>query len=467
MNDSILSLPEASLPTAVIVGKPNVGKSSLFNRLIGRRRATTHETPGVTRDPIRVHARVDGIPCFIVDTGGFTLSREDLDASVREKGLAYLETADIILFLVDIRDVTSEDEAFIERLRPYADKVCLLANKADTPETELLTGDLYRYGFSTVLALSAAHGRNMGELLECVSGRLEEAAGRGSGETGDAGTGGPGAAGAGPVDAPINLAILGKPNTGKSTLVNSLAGQELSIVSDIPGTTRDVIEGGFTYKGRVYRILDTAGIRRKNRIREDLEYYSVNRAIKTIEEADVVFLLIDATESVTEQDKKISSLIVRKGKGVVLVVNKWDLMEDIPNQRNAYEDRIRFMFPVLDFAPVVFISALQGKGVPALLNRAYKIESQLCTEIRTPRLNSSLEEWVSRVPPPRSSRGQYKVRYLVQRSAKPVRFILFVNRSKGFPKNYIQYIKNNIRKTFHLADIPIEIDVREKTKNTS
>jgi GTP-binding protein len=463
MSDSISSLPENSLPTAVIVGRPNVGKSTLFNRLLGRRRAITHETPGVTRDPIRVRTRIDGSPCFLVDTGGFTLSREDLDTSVREKGFAYLEAADIILFLVDIRDVTPEDEAFMERLRPYARKVCLVANKADTPETELMTGDLYRYGFNTVFPLSAVHGRNVDDLeeylSECFAADGREISGEGESPF----------AGALPESegSPINLAILGKPNTGKSTLVNSLTGTALSIVSDIPGTTRDVIEGGFAYKGRSYRILDTAGIRRKNRIREDLEYYSVNRAIKTIEEADVVFLLIDATESVTEQDKKISSLIVRKGKGVVLVVNKWDLMEDLPNQRNAYEDRIRFMFPILDFAPIVFISALEGRGIPALLNRAYKIEIELHSEIRTPLLNKHLEEWITRVPPPRGTRGQYKVRYMVQKSAKPVRFILFVNRSKGFPKNYIQYIKNNVRKAFQLADIPIEIDVREKTKTTS
>ncbi|MFP4563354.1 MAG: ribosome biogenesis GTPase Der [Spirochaetia bacterium] len=456
MNDSISSLPEVSLPTMVIAGRPNVGKSTLFNRLLGRRRAITHETPGVTRDPIRIRTRIDGNPCFLVDTGGFTLSREDLDTSVREKGLAYLDAADIILLLVDIRNVIPEDEAFIERLRPYANKVFLIANKADTPETELMLGDLYRYGFSTVIPLSAVHGRNIDELEKFLARRLEETAGEVS----------PSPRVEDEEGGPINVAILGKPNTGKSTLVNALSGRELSIVSEIPGTTRDVIEGGFGYKGKHYRILDTAGIRRKNRIREDIEYYSVNRAIKTIEEADVVFLLIDATESVTEQDKKISSLIVRKGKGVILVVNKWDLMEDLPNQRNAYEDRIRFMFPILDFAPVVFISALEGRGIPALLNRAYKIESQLETEVRTPLLNKYLEEWVTRVPPPRSGRGQYKVRYMVQKSSKPVRFILFVNRVKGFPKNYVMYIKNNVRKTFHLADIPLEIDVREKTKPT-
>jgi GTP-binding protein len=260
----------------------------------------------------------------------------------------------------------------------------------------------------------------------------------------------------------INLAIMGKPNTGKSTLSNKLTAEDNSIVSDIPGTTRDIVEGEFFYKNMQFRLMDTAGIRRKNKVTENVEYYSVTRAIKAIDTCDVVYMVIDAEEGLSGQDKKIAGHVVKKGKGIVIVVNKWDKIDKMPNAFKAMEDRIRFLFPVLEFAPVVPISALEGTGIDKLLKTTITIAKQLDTRITTAALNSALREWVSDYPPPASNnKVRYKIKYATQTSIKPSRFLLFVNKTKGFPEYYRKYIKNKIKQDFKLNYIPFEIDIKE------
>jgi GTP-binding protein len=322
-------------------------------------------------------------------------------------------------------------------------------NKVDYPVREDLVWDYYRYGYPRVTWLSSAHGLGIDvleeQLLEML--HLEEVQ-----------------------DIPeeeqrVRIAVLGKPNTGKSTLTNLLTGRETSIVSEIPGTTRDVIMGDFSYKGTAYTVLDTAGIRRKSKVEEDVEYYSVNRAIKTIDEADVILLMIDVTTGLVEQDKKIAQLIVRRGKGVVLVFNKTDLLEGVGNELQAIKDRARFLFPILSFAPIVPISAKEGLDVEKLLDCIWSVWKQLNKRIETAQLNNFLRAWSDAYQPPRGTKGHFKVYYGTQVSAPPVRFLFFVNRKKDFPQGYIQYLKNCIRRDLGFTQIPVEVELKERRRN--
>ncbi len=435
------------IPKVVVVGRPNVGKSTLFNRMVGKRRAITDPMPGVTRDAVRSRALINDRPVELIDTGGYRIDAQDIDSLVRGKSLELVKQADLVLFICDVQDMNAEDESFIEHLRPYARKVILVVNKVDNPQREQTLWNFHSFGFEQVIGISAAHGLGIDVLEEQIIksidfenfGSSEEEVPR------------------------IRLAVLGKPNTGKSTLSNRLVGSEASIVSEIPGTTRDVIEGSFTYKGSLYQIMDTAGIRKKKKVNESVEYYSVNRAIKTIEESDVVFLMVDAEEGLTEQDKKISAQAVKKGRGIILVLNKWDRIEKTPNVQQAVKDRTRYIFPVLGFAPLIPISATTGEGVEKLLDAAYRVWKQLNKRVETPVINDLIQKLVANYPPPRDSRGHHKIYYATQVEADPVRFVLFVNRKKGFPKSYIQYIVNSIRAELGFPDIPLRVDLRERS----
>jgi GTP-binding protein len=440
------------IPKIVIIGRPNVGKSTLFNRLIGFRRAVTHTTAGVTRDPIEEEVVIGGFRCLLIDTGGFTLEREPLSRQVAARGLTHLEDAAVILFTADTSGLTSEDEELADILRPYTDRVIVLVNKADNERLESVAWTFYETGFQEVLPVCALHNIHIAELLDRLSVRIADALGQG-GES-DAET-------AEKDGNAVTVSIVGKPNTGKSTLCNSLLAREQSIVSDIPGTTRDTIIGRFSYRNKEIRIMDTAGIRRKNRITEDLEYYSVNRAIGSIQQADIVLLLIDAEEGLTDQDKKISAQAAKKGKGIIIVVNKWDLMEKITNLDHAFRDRIKFLFPVLDFAPVVFISALLNQGLEELLSTVITVWKQLHKQVKTGSLNKHFSRWTEKTPPPRKNNMTWKAKYIVQGGINPIKFILFVNRREGFPEGYVQYIKNSIRRDFGYSKVPIEIELRE------
>ena len=438
-------------PIISIIGRPNVGKSTLFNRFLGKRVAITDPTSGVTRDPIPKKYLLGNNPVTLVDSGGVKVDMEGLDYKVSEKSLSLCPVSSLILLVMDATEVTGEDMMLLEHLRPYSDKLILVVNKIDDETRRDLLWHFYSYGYQRVVGISAAQGLGFEELEETMMGMLSLEEQEEEPEEGES----------------LKIAILGKPNTGKSTLMNVLTGRDISIVSDIAGTTRDVMEGSFEYKGNDFTLLDTAGIRRKSKVEEDVEYYSVNRAIKTIEEASVVFLMIDAKEGLADQDKKIAELIVREGKGIILVMNKIDLLSGIHNEEKAIEDRIRFLFPVLSFAPVVFISAKNKKGIIRLLDTAIKLSRELETRVDTSVFNDALKAWTSKVEPPRGKEGHYKVLYGTQVSSSPVRFLLFVNRIKGFPDAYISYIKNMIREDFGFADIPVEISLRERRRNPS
>jgi len=446
INSETSSLRDFGLPVVAIIGRPNVGKSTLFNRLIKKRRSITDPTPGVTRDLLPERWLLENNPVLLIDSGGIKVEQEGLDSLVSEKSLSLLEVADVIVLLMDCTEVTGEDEVLVQRVRRYADKVILAVNKVDDHHRDHLVWDYHRYGFERVIGLSSAHGlgidlleENLLEMLNLEP--LDEVAQE--------------------VER-IKIAILGKPNTGKSTLTNYLTGEDTSLVSDIPGTTRDVTVGDFSYKGIEYTVLDTAGIRRKSKVEEDVEYYSVNRAIKSIDEADIILLVIDVATGLVEQDKKIAQLIVRQGKGVILVLNKADLLSGMANELEAIRDRSRFLFPILAFAPMLPISALKGEGVSQVLDKVGELHAMLNKRVETSVLNNHLQDWLFAYQIPRGSRGHFKIYYGTQVSTKPVRFLFFVNRRRDFPQGYLQYLKNCIRRDLGFSEIPIEIEIKER-----
>jgi GTP-binding protein len=433
--------------------------------LIRKRRAITDPTPGVTRDAVEATWSVEGHRVRLLDTGGYTEGSERFDPIVARKSLEAAFSADLLLLVMDVTTVAPEDESYMEQLAPVRDRVVLVVNKVDNEAREHEAWNFYQYGFADVVPVSAEHGRNMDALVDVVLRRLADgAAARAQTATAEEGPedGGPGA-GDGDRDgtARIRVAVLGQPNTGKSTLVNALTGSDTSLVSEIPGTTRDVVEGRFTYRGVGYELLDTAGIRRKQSVTENVEYYSVNRAIGSIADADVVLLLVDAEKGLSEQDKKIARLIVERGRGLVLVLNKWDLMKEITNAFNAVSDRIRFVFPVLSFAPIVPVSATQKSGFNKLLDTVYRVNRQLQRRIGTGELNRALADWTDMTPPPYVRGKRVKLQYITQVSAHPVVFVLFVSRARGFPNSYEGYIVNRIREDFGFGDVPVKLELRE------
>ena len=440
----------ARLPRVVIAGRPNVGKSTLFNRIIKKRKAITDPTPGVTRDTIRQRCFLNGQEIMLLDTGGFKLERDDdFDELVSEKSLEMLQEGDLILFLMDANDITSEDESFIDHLRPFKEKVLLVVNKVDFPEKENEIWNLYSLGFDNIIGISATHGRNVDALYNKILSMIDFSRFDGAMEQES--------------EPDISIAILGKPNSGKSTLTNKLSGKNHAIVSPVAGTTRDVIEGRFQYKGSHFRVLDTAGIRKKKKVVENVEYYSVNRAFKSIEEADIILLLIDVQEGLTEQDKKITQQIVKNGKGVILVLNKWDTTDRSKETWDKTRERVEFLFPILHFAPIMAVSGLEGTGIDKLLDEILKVYRQLTKRIETNVINEALADWVDFNPIPAVKNKRFKLRYITQVSAHPVKFVAFVNRSSGFPDSYKRYVINQIRREFGMSKIPVSLELKERS----
>jgi GTP-binding protein len=434
------------LPVVVIVGRPNVGKSTLYNRLLHKRRAITDPTPGVTRDLVEsvCELRESGKAFKLVDTGGFKLERTGLDDLVVAKSLSSLEGADLILFLVDAMEVTPEDEEFAILLRKWSEKVLLVVNKVDSSERDASAWGHASWGFSPISLISAEHGRNISELEALVVSRLDFSRVSSVDEE----------------RAPIRLAIMGKPNTGKSTLLNRLVGEERSIVSDVAGTTRDIVEGRFERKGRQFVVLDTAGIRRKGKVTENVEYYSVTRSIKVVQDCDVVVLMIDAEEGLTDQDKKIAAFAVEEGRGVVLALNKWDLMPDIKNSFEAARDKLRYFFGQMAWAPVLPLSAKDGEGVDKLVTTIVSVYAQLTKKIETSKLNKAIEAWTEETPPPIGLHTHFKLRYAVQTSANPQKFAIFVSRPEAIADAYVSFLRNKIRTELGMDKIPIILEVK-------
>ncbi len=395
----------------------------------------------------------------LVDTGGYTDVGETLAAVVTRRTLKAARESDLLLLVLDAVESTPLDEEFLRIMRPYSDKVLLVVNKVDSPDRDASVWNAHAHGFPRVIGVSAAHGRSIDRLKETAAAFLEER----REEPLSAGASRRRAVSGAAEDEVVRIAILGKPNTGKSSLANRLLGTESSIVSAVPGTTRDVVEGTLSHKGRSLRILDTAGIRRKSRVTDPVEYYSVNRAIESIGRADVVFLMMDACAGIVDQDKKIAAQAVKEGRGVVLVPGKWALQKDTAKLREAVRDLVRFQFPVLGFAPIVPVSALTGYGVRALLDTALVVWGQLHARVGTGRLNQSLESWLAHYKLPVRGKN-YKIRFVTQVSSNPVRFVAFVNRMSGFPLGYAQYLENCIRRDFGFTLVPVSVEFKQSRK---
>ena len=445
-----------NLPLIVIAGRPNVGKSTLFNALTHTKRAITDPTPGVTRDPVEGTCFLDGMPVHLMDTGGYKLTRDftsresEMDDLVVAKTKEMLFKADRILLLLDAAEITAEDEELIITLRQFNEKLIAAVNKTEGGKNTDLAYNYARFGFKDLIFISAKHGDNLPELQRrLVDGMDFSKVTEGEEE-----------------DRAIRIAILGKPNTGKSTLSNALTHTQASIVSNYAGTTRDVVEGSFRYNGRDIQILDTAGIRRKAKVKENVEYYSVNRAIKTLDECDIAFIMIDAVEGLAEQDKKITSLAFERGRGVIFVLNKWDLMEDQSNKAiNKTKDWIQTMFGQMNWAPIVTISAKNSDGIKNLMNTALSVYEQLNKKVDTAALNLALKDWLFKYPPPATKAIHFKIRYMTQTSINPVNFLIFATRPDNVPATYVSYLKNRIREDLGFDLIPVQIEMKASRKD--
>ncbi|TVR66837.1 MAG: ribosome biogenesis GTPase Der [Spirochaetaceae bacterium] len=441
-----------------IAGRPNVGKSTLFNRLYGRRSAITDSMPGVTRDAVVAEARLDGVPVELVDTGGIGEGEAELEQAVYRRSYDEISRSDLVLLLVEVTGLTGEDAELMAYVRKSGRPAILVINKVDNDARELDAHSMDTGGIRRVVSVSAVHGLGMDELRAEIRGALgiaeevdegdEEEDGAEEGERPD------------PLTLPARLAILGRPNTGKSSILNRLVGEDRALVSEIAGTTRDTVEARFSFKGTRFVVVDTAGIRRKNRVTEAVEYYAVHRALETIENCELVLLVIDAVRGLSDQDKKIAARVEARGRGVVVVLNKWDLLEDRENQLNALRDRINFLFPVFQHVPILPSSAVTGEGISRILDRLVHIRGELHRRVETGPLNQALRRWLEQTPPP-SGKRPIKVRYITQVGTNPVRFVLFTNRRKTFPEFYLRYIRNRIREDLGFAHIPFFLEVRE------
>ncbi len=459
---------ERTLPRVAIVGRPNVGKSTLFNAVLGRRRSITHAQPGVTRDPVESICRLGDQKVLLVDTGGYG-GEGKLEAEVSERSLAAARDADLVLLVLDAEETTAQDEDFLRRMRPLAERCLLVVNKVDTADRDPLVWNAHAHGFPHVVGVSAEHRRGLDRLRDEALALLAEA-------RSTAGPAEPSRLAHGmPAPAPeqdrggdvVRIAILGKPNTGKSSLANRLLAAERSIVSELPGTTRDVVEATFVHRGRTFVLLDTAGIRRKSRVTDAVEYYSVNRAIESISRADIVLLTVDATLGLVDQDKKIAAQVVKEGRGAVVVLTKWDLMSAAAGVVADTEEKVRFQFPVLGFAPVVPVSSRTGFGLRKLLDAAEMVWAELHRRVGTGRLNQALEEWVGHYKLPVLRGKRYRVRFMTQVGINPLRFVAFVNRVSGFPSAYAHFLSNCIRREFGMTHVPILLELRRSASRDS
>lgn len=434
-----------SLVTVAIVGRPNVGKSTLFNRLVGGRRAIVEATPGVTRD--RNYGTVEwrGRPFLLVDTGGFepTKATPIAERVVQQAHLA-MDDADVILFLVDAREgLTALDEEIAILLRQKTEKqVLLVANKVDTEKKVSDAADFYRLGFSEVVPISAEHGTGVGELLDQLLTLLP-----------------PPAEEQAPLDA-VTIAVVGRPNVGKSSLVNRILGESRVIVSPDPGTTRDAIDTPFTYQGQRYVLVDTAGIRSKSRITHRFEYYSVLRAIKSVERCDVALLLLDATTDVVRQDARIAGITHEAGCASILVVNKWDLVEKEARMADRYVLRLREKLGHLDYAPVLFVSALTGQRVFKIFGGVERVLKERDHRIPSKELNRFVDRIVTEHPPPSPKGRQVKIHYATQLRCRPPTFSLVTNAPKSISPSYARYLVNRFRETYGFEGNPIRLRFR-------
>lgn len=428
-----------------IVGRPNVGKSTLFNRLIGERQSIVDDTSGVTRDRQYGTSFWNGKTFTVIDTGGFVQHSDDVfEAAIRDQVRIAIEEAGVLIFMVDVATgLTDLDEEVADMLRRTDKPVLLAVNKVDNSQRQLEANEFYSLGFEETYFLSSVTGSGTGELLDGLTEHLSDE------ETT-------------PSELP-RLAIVGQPNAGKSSLVNALLGEDRNIVTDIAGTTRDSINSHYNKFGKEFLIVDTAGIRKKSRVHENLEFYSVMRAIKAIEDSDISLLVIDATEGIESQDVNIFRLAQRRNKGIVLLVNKWDLVEDKEtNTARDWEKKIKERIAPFDDVPILFISVLEKQRIFQAVETALKVYENRTRKIKTSELNEKMLESIERYSPPAYRGRLIKIKYVTQLPLAYPAFAFFCNHPKHVRENYKNYLENQLRRHFEFTGVPISIFFRKK-----
>ena len=436
-------------PTFAIVGRPNVGKSTLFNKLIGERISIVEDTPGVTRDRIYAEGEWLTKKFILIDTGGIEPANDDIILEqMRRQAEIAIEMADAIVFMVDVKSgLTSSDKDIAAMLTRSGKPVVLVCNKIDNVgAVPMEFYEFYNLGLDEPMAISSTHGLGTGDLLDKLFSYVDFS------ETEDED------------DESIKVAVIGKPNVGKSSLINRILGENRVIVSDIAGTTRDAIDTKYEKDGQKYTFIDTAGMRKRGKIDEAIERYSVVRSLAAVDRCDVVLILIDATEGVTEQDTKIAGYAHNQGKASIIVVNKWDLVEKETNTMNNYQNDVRNGLAYMMYAPVAFVSAKTGSRLEKLFDLIKYVNEQHAMRISTGVLNDVLNEAITKVQPPSDKGKRLKIMYITQASTKPPTFVLFVNDKELAHFSYIRYIENQIRATFGLEGTPIKFIIRERGK---
>ena len=435
-------------PIVAIVGRPNVGKSTLFNKLIGERRSIVEDTPGVTRDRIYGETEWCGKMLSVIDTGGIEPKTDDIILKqMRFQAEIAIESADVIIFMCDVRTgLTADDRDIAVMLQKSGKPIIPCINKCDSvgqPPFEFY--EFYELGFECEpIAVSSVHGSGTGDLLDAVLEKLPE----GAGEEEE--------------DDSIKVAVIGKPNAGKSSIINKIVGQNRLIVSDIAGTTRDAVDTHVEIDGTRFTFIDTAGIRRASKINDKIEKYSVLRAHMAVERADVCLIMIDAATGITEQDEKIAGIAHEAGKASIVVVNKWDSIEKDNSTVNHFNERIRTSLAYMPYAPIVYVSALTGQRINTLFDHIKYVYNQSTTRISTGMLNDVLAEATMKVQPPSDKGRRLKIYYMTQISVAPPTFVIFCNDAELFHFSYQRYLENCLRQTFGFNGTPIRLIIRMK-----
>ena len=437
-----------ALPVVAIIGRPNVGKSSLFNAIAGEMISIVEPTAGVTRDRISAIIEHNDRYFELVDTGGYGIVDSDqLKEHIENQIHQAISSADLVIFIVDIRDgLTPLDRQIAQLLHKNNISIILVANKADEAKMFPAAAEFSELGFGEALCVSATNNLNKQVLVEKIAELLKD-------HTGEK-----------PQDVEMKLAIVGKRNVGKSTLTNAIAGAERVIVSEIPGTTRDSIDVRFEKDGKTFLVIDTAGARKKNSIKDSIEFYSYVRATKSVRRADVVLFLIDSTDPVSEVDKKLAALIADEYKACILVVNKWDLAKDKASS-DDYADYLTKTLPQLSYAPIAFTTATESKNIQSVLDLARELYKQATTKISTAKLNKAIEQISSQHPAGKSKTSGFpKIYYATQVAAKPVTILLFVNKTEFFDETYKRFLVGRLRDNLNFAEVPIRLLVRPRRR---
>lgn len=431
--------------TVAIVGRPNVGKSTLFNRILERREAIVEEQPGVTRDRLYGDAEWSGVHFHLVDTGGIVPDSDELfERAIREQADIAIAEADVIVFVVDASSgLTPLDEAIAVRLRAAGKPVVVAVNKCDHPTHDAAVAEAYRLGFAEVFGISAMSGRQTGDLLDAIVAHLQPQS-------------------APAPDERLKIAIVGRPNVGKSSIVNALLGQDRMVVTPIAGTTRDAVDSILRYYGREIVLVDTAGLRRRSNIAESVELYSVIRTQRAIERSDVAIVVLDATRGLEHQDKQIIADVIEARKGILIAVNKWDLVEKDSRTADRFIERIRSELPTADFVPIVFTSALTKQRLVTLIEKAEQIQQRRLQRVPTAQLNEQVLPILERTPPPAVKGRDVRINYVTQSGVAPPLFVFFTNFPDSIPDHYKRFIERTLRELFPFEGVPISLLFRRK-----